>query len=365
MSYTLQIWQPAADQPLPSDLAGAEAAVDRLEGQQPGPNPLFQELVQRLTRQFPDITSAEAAELPEWELAWTDGPIRGGGTDAIFVLGLHTQRLDEVRPVVVAKANALGLAVFDTQAAEAFFPGGVHFAAGTPAGPRATDRVQVSRAREGAAAVVERVAPLFEARGFKTRKSSFSFKRSLDGGWQIVSLLVENHRPAVFQFSLHATVRFEAVASLCGELLAPFGYQDDKTLPTVVLRQREWMQAHAPFTEPPRRDYVVTDPGAMAGMLAHLESQCANVLLPILDAARTIEGLDHALNTEPREASPFFKGYEATHVPIAVAYFARNPGLRELSEHLIEKTFVKVDKQMARVCADYALGHPLPEKARL
>jgi hypothetical protein len=368
MSYTLEIWQPGPGESPPADLAGALAMVQRLRGERPGPNPLFRQLVETLTRRFPDITSDEAAELPESELAWSDGPLCGDDDRAVFVLGLLTQRLDDVRPFVVDEANALGLAVFDGQAAQAFFPGGIRlFAWPTESADECVDEEDdeddVPSCRELGAAAFERLGRAVEPLGFKPRKSSLTYKRTLRDGWQSLKVLVFDQGDAC-ELSVLGDIRIDAASDLCNRLVRPHLLpKDAAAFSTAMLRQREWLLTKAPFIEPEKHLYRVTRRAEQDEILSHFEDQVASTLVPILEQAVTIEGVDRVMNTSPLSASPAFQQYNDTFENILVAYLARNPRLPQLCEEVITRTTDRQRKQKAQICADYVFTHPLPQES--
>lgn len=75
-------------------------------------------LAQRLMQRYPWDESSMA----ESSCAWTDVELTGETEEAVFNIGITSEMLDEVLPVVVTEANALGLHVLDYQS------GNIHLA---------------------------------------------------------------------------------------------------------------------------------------------------------------------------------------------------------------------------------------------
>src|SRR5687768_10516130 len=121
MGYALHVWEKPADRPWPRDAAEANRLFSELQDRKPaGQNPKFVDLARRLTGRFPCIASREAEDMPESELAWSDGPLDGKTNKAVYGIGLLLQRIDEVYPFVVEQARTLGLNVADLQSGAIF-----------------------------------------------------------------------------------------------------------------------------------------------------------------------------------------------------------------------------------------------------
>ncbi|MEO8248885.1 MAG: hypothetical protein ABI589_05900 [Burkholderiales bacterium] len=123
MSYVLHVWEA----PVPATLEEADKLHETLSRQGGGQNPKFIEFAKRLTQRFPDVDE-EGDEEGEGEgdpMVWTDSPATGHTDAAVYGIGVQTEYLvDTVVPFVVATARALGLVLFDMQAAEAHLPDG-------------------------------------------------------------------------------------------------------------------------------------------------------------------------------------------------------------------------------------------------
>jgi hypothetical protein len=120
MSEDLRLWQPAAGQPLPTSLEAVGHAVLALEHQQPGPNPTFQALAQRLDAAVPSLGGS--TELAAWAADLADQARSGCG--AVWAMPLPPDELPRVLRVLVDEATTLGLAVLADGLGMAFLPGG-------------------------------------------------------------------------------------------------------------------------------------------------------------------------------------------------------------------------------------------------
>ena len=116
MSYVIQIWEQPANLALPANSKAVWPMLDLLLTRSPGPNPKYIELARQLMAQYPDVRDPKGgAEV------WLDGPADGSGVALVWNLGLsRCERLDEVRAVVIVRANALGLHVADEQTGKVF-----------------------------------------------------------------------------------------------------------------------------------------------------------------------------------------------------------------------------------------------------
>jgi hypothetical protein len=95
-----------------------------LSGKITGQNPKFLVLAARLTARYPCICSPEAEEMPESELAWSDGPLDGKTEHAKYSIGLNTDMLKKVRQFVFDQALQLELNTMDEQAGQALLANG-------------------------------------------------------------------------------------------------------------------------------------------------------------------------------------------------------------------------------------------------
>lgn len=363
MSYVVEIFEPPEGEAAPADLAAVRATLKRMHAMAPATHGKFDELVDALTRRFPDITSKEAESLAEWELAWTDGPLSGGTDSAVYMLGLR--RLGDVHRFVIETANAFGLAVFDTQAGGAWYPGRLSYgnAAGFVDAP--SDRGEYPDIPDVAQAVSRRIAPLLAVHGFKPLAKGRKFKRRIPGGSQVVTIGMDVDFDPCY-FGVFADVRLDAVADLAIRLVYPHFIgakgEDAFHAGAVMLRPEEWMQGKAGFVEPRTYPCRVDGWEEMDAVIAHAARQVESALLPILDGSRTVEDLDRLMNSDPLDASPFFHKYgDFTGAKnLIVAHLARNAGIAELYERILAKVTARNHRESLKVCMDHALGANAP-----
>ena len=87
--------------------------------EQRGPRPaVFQELHDRLTALYPCMSSVPDDRIDD--TVWSDGPLINNFGHRAAVLGIAYSRIEEVLPVLVETANALGLVVFDWATAKVY-----------------------------------------------------------------------------------------------------------------------------------------------------------------------------------------------------------------------------------------------------
>lgn len=112
MSYVIHFW----DSPVPSTLAEANALHEKLSSAQ-GPAPrAFQALAQQLRRASAAAFDGDEGAFDGLEDEHFDSPV--------LSLGLPSRWLDQLRPIALREALALGLVMFDDQAATCLHPNG-------------------------------------------------------------------------------------------------------------------------------------------------------------------------------------------------------------------------------------------------
>lgn len=363
MTYILKIWQPAKGQRSRLELASVLADVAALEDGQARPSRHFAALLAVLTRQYPDITSAEAREMAESEWAWSDGPLDDAAQDTVLVLGLRSGKVDEVQPFVIEQATARGLAVLDAQAGAAWFPGNVRLGATAPARTRqaavAADRMP--NCGEAALLLFDALAPLLSAAGFRPARSKRRFRRTFEAGWQEVVVMTKDYGRGACGFSLMGLVRIHAVSELHARVfLQSMPEKDRQALATVVLLQRGWMPEASPLVAGDHREYYVKQPAQLAQLREQAIADCSGHLLPLLDASRSVDGLDRLLNPDPLHKSIFFAGYAGRlDAHIWTAYLAGNPRLEALCEQILQHVRGDQFAYAARTCVEFVRAHPL------
>ena len=174
MSYVLKIWE----SPLPASVIDADRICTALQLGGGAANPKYLELAARLTARYPDINDRDDDDDDDPGV-WTDGPLAGNARSAVLGIGVQTHALGEVLPFLIESARALGLLVYDTQAAALHLADGrvlglVGRSAGTSPTPQ-PERIFVSRAqaREGLRAALR---PVLTAQGFKPMSKDFDFR---------------------------------------------------------------------------------------------------------------------------------------------------------------------------------------------
>ena len=333
MSYVLHLWEKPPAQPWPASVEEAGRVLARLEAEQPGQNPKFLALAAQLTARYPCITSPQAEDIPESEWAWSDGPLDGKTDRAKYSIGLNTGMLDEVHPFVLEQARQLGLNVTDEQAGQVQLANGVMLSITPAAQPAKSEYDDVPTGRQLDQAVFERLVPFMEERGFKTRKSDRSFKRSFPGGWHRVYLFAEDHWPVDSSFQLGAHSRFDAVTDLIASIAFKERPADQvKNMVTTIIGPAKWMDESAEFIDSYKKEYVVRHHAQLETVIAHALRKLDDRLLPILRQCETIEGLDRLLNPEPVAQSVFFSSYRGGAKHIIAACLARNPRTKQLCE---------------------------------
>jgi TPR repeat protein/acetyl esterase/lipase len=117
MSYLIQVWLPTPNQPLPASLEQASRQLRSLRGRPAdSARPRFIHLAQRLAERDAatgDADGARAAAL-----------LNDTSRTAVWSIDIDPARRDELRPLVIAEANALGLNVSDGQAGEVYLANG-------------------------------------------------------------------------------------------------------------------------------------------------------------------------------------------------------------------------------------------------
>lgn len=345
MSYVLHIWEKSADRPWPSTIDEAMSMVKLLHGSENPENPKFARLAQRLTKQYPDITSREAEEMPESEFAWSDGPLDGKPGTAVYAIGLARPMLDEVRPFVVQQANALGLSVTDEQAGEVFLANGHVLGIGVRKETSSkTPYDDVPTARDVERAVFEHLTPMMERYGFKPRKKDRSFRQKFKGGWHSFHVYAEESVDHC-EFRVVVDSQIDAATEVMRKIFhadkSPA--EKERYLLTTMLTMDKWTGETCELLVPPRlrswneryRVYRVANRQHIDVAAKHLLVSIETRLFPILEKFNTIEGVDALLNSEPIAEAPLFVIPGWAHRHIIIAYLARNARLEAIYKELL------------------------------
>lgn len=350
MSFVLQIWELPPGSAWPRTITEATALVSGLHGGGHGQNPKFIELARRLTARFPCITSDEG---DEDGAAWTDGPLDGITDEAVYGVGLDTDRLEEVRPFVIETALALGLSIEDEQAGEYFLANGQVLsleaeweaqrraeAADLPSKEALSERVCADLADVLARHGFKR-APQQDSRG--AGYVSVAFMRRKLSGWHQLTVSVGSddkqrdisvewipcHMPSSV---LRNHIRYD------GDVPAD---ATDFTLGRIA--QHRWIDRAAGLLEPSRNgdwlNYVVRRVDDIAPRVAHLVQQIESRLIPMVLSFDDPQAFDRLVNPDPVTGSVFHERYhdDGAHHIIA-AYLADNPRLDLLCAEFWDKT---------------------------
>ncbi|MBS1197034.1 MAG: sel1 repeat family protein [Proteobacteria bacterium] len=365
MSYVLHFWQQPADQALPTSVRAADQLLSQLRQTQPGQNPAFINLAERLTRRYPCICSDKAERMPESEWAWSDGPLNGKTEAAVYGIGLNVERLDEVRPFVIEQAKALGLNVMDEQAGEVFLAEGTVLAMPRPASAKPQKDYDDVPTRAALDKIVfERLTPFLAEYGFKAKKSDHSFKRTFPAGWQIISIASGDTWPREAGFSLGLEVRWHEAALLIDSIIRPDEPpQQGKHRPTGCSPQPRWMDEIGAFQDD-HKCFVIYSYSDIDAMMARVFEVLQTRLLPILEKCKTLKGLDEVLNSLPLEKSIFQNMSMFAFRNLIVAYLAQSPNLegvcREIEE---ERTRYPNANIEVYKCLDYVRQRMQPASA--
>lgn len=329
MSYVLQIWKQPAGLSTPDSVEAVARQLDELHANASGGDERFIKLVQVLTGHFPCICSEEAQQIPESDWAWTDGPLDGRTSSAVYNIGLASGRLKEVTRCVVTESRQLGLNVFDEQAAIVYLADGSVLGATELSSGQ--DQDDAPEGPELGQIVFDRLAPLLIGHGFKARKSDRSFRRSHPRGWQEIDV-----SSWYMGFSINSYGRDNPVIELINTVAWQKPPQDIVRYGVYYAGQPIWMDEKADFLE--RGMYVVSRYSELEKVVEHAYAKVAGRLLPILERCTTIEGLDQLFNTPPITESIFFKGYRSGVFNLAIAHLAGNPSFDRLCSEIDENT---------------------------
>lgn len=261
MSYVLQVWEKPSTKPWPTTIEEAAQLVGQLGHPGADQNPKFLDFAKRLTERYPCICSVEADNIPESELAWSDGPLDGKAGEAVYSIGLNTNMLEEVRPFVFNTAKVLGLNVTDEQAGEVCLANGktlsirpIPMVKESPA----ESYENVPKCRDLQQIIFERLLPFMAKHGYKARKSSQSFKCTFPNGWHEIFLSMTDRWPLQVQFSFGVSSRFHEVSDLVASMTMPRRSPEEiKLQTTTVLAQKNWMDGAEYFIQGPNREYVI------------------------------------------------------------------------------------------------------------
>jgi hypothetical protein len=323
MSYVLHLWE----QPVPASLAEADQIHTRLSAERTGQNPKFIELAKRLTERYPCMTSLDDDE----DGAWSDGPLDGKTDTPVYSLGVQIAMLHEVVPFVAATAIALGLVVYDTQAAEVHLPGGGVL---TLPGRAAVDfelqgdpELLDSKSR-AVHALMESLTPRLQSLGFKPLAKKASFKRRSKEVEQVLWFDVEeSFRSCLIEI-------FFSAKPMHAERLREIADQHAWSGYMLNLERTAKRAGVKPFGDQPQVNgrSRLGSVQALKDWALALEDFMVRAVIPIADQCRTIMGLDGLVNSVAGDESPF-RQYPNV---LILAKATSNPRFDEISAQWVQ-----------------------------
>jgi hypothetical protein len=173
MSYIIHIWET----PVPSTVEEAEALHQQLASQKAPQNPKFITLASKLTACFPGDT---AMNDDDDDAVWTDGAIDGLTGQPVYGIGVRTDALERVLPVLLRLARDSQLVVYDMQAARLYRPDGRIMGLTGEARVVASEEKGAHEELQGRAHVLtllkQALEPVMAPHGFKPNKIGFGKK---------------------------------------------------------------------------------------------------------------------------------------------------------------------------------------------
>lgn len=376
MSYVLQVWQQPDILPLPGDLGGALALVDRLQSEPPRAPERFRAFAAQLTQRHPCMCSPQAEHMPEERLAWSEGPLDGDTDSAVYGIGLRSSMVDEVLPFVVQTAAALGLNVWDDQAARCYLNNGKVLSDGAAPGAAPLQDREVLLDMLAA-----RLDPVLAAQGLvpdpvrshfrSARTIERQYRQVFQGGRHTLRLAVAA-RDGHLAWSVQVGSRLDRI----GQAAAYFEFGSQQPahaleLQTMVLDQEAWLQPEVlPGVElDVDKAYVVRTRADAERSLDDLAAQMKRRLFSILSLFKSVRGISILLNTQPLSQSFYYRGYNECTPNVLAAYYARDPQLEALCTGLLERTrdmtpvndYAAAQLDKLRRCIAHVRNNPLPE----
>ena len=329
MSYVLHIWPQPADKPVPRSVPELDKLVTQLtESKLPQPDPRFVELAQRLTSRYPCLTEA-----PE-DSVWSDGPLDGRTSQGAYALGVQTAYLPEVVPFVVETARALGLNVFDMQAAEGHLADGtvLHRPGRAPmdwAAEAERQRDGLETAEQAMRLMAEAIKPFMEKAGFKYVKKSNEFVRKMGTIKHSLFIGAERHEPAPlgWRFAYWVAYSFQITEELdiFNQMLAS-DPQGQSYLHDGLVFYCNWAIINKDLAIPMRLDkrsevfFLIDRRSAAPGVCEEIENYLDKRVFPLVDQCDSLKALfDHFNLIDHQEIKLRHAGIHA-RAPLFLAY---------------------------------------------
>ncbi len=326
MSYVLHLWE----HPVPASVAEADRIQTRLSTERTSQNPKFIELAKRLTERYPCMTTLEDDDL---EVAWSDGPLDGQTDSPVYSLGVQATMLGVVVPFVATTANALGLTVYDTQAAQVHLPSGKVLTLPGRAPIDFDEPAGVDELRSKAHVVevlLQELEPFMKPHGFKAVKKDSAFKRKLGVCDQSLLFGIVDYCPK-FQIELYFWIRpkLGGPCQVVADQNAGSGWPLD-------MEKVADMAGVKRFGDQPGlsgRSRVDSLSG-LKDWAHRLGAFVSSAVVPIADKCQTVAEVDRLMNPEGADASPFTQYIDA----LVLAKAAGNPRYEALVAEWRSKT---------------------------
>ncbi|QSI78537.1 hypothetical protein [Niveibacterium microcysteis] len=324
MSYVLQIWEQRLDLAVPTTLFEASQLEEQLSEQRTQQNPKFIELARRLNEQFP--VSHDDPDGDDAVSIWAEAPPTGRSDRPVLVLGLNDELLAVAIPAVRRAALALGLVVFDMQAAEAALADGrlltlpgrapVDFAAPSPEADAEPSKAEVLAYAQA------QLQPLMARYGFVWNAADEAFRQPNTHWW--ISFYYRDGLCRVgSSWASSALTAFEHY--LCE--------WDTEKFPLTVYRcDMKQFAAHAKLPEAARPDPALFEDlgyrwgvGTQSRMRANMEqlkTYLADAVLPVLDDCQDWFRIDRHTNQHGPDGSLIDRRAGALSIPSLAASFA-------------------------------------------
>ena len=286
MSYVLHVWEA----PLPQTLAEAAAAALDMGGDRIGQNPGFLVLAGRLASRYPFTPAAPNTSV------WSDARLDGRTEERAWQIGVRSNHVRVISYLVV-QANRLGLCVFDMQQGIAWLPNGTVLRSFEGPVVRASlpgkgydDRLTKFEVSGGLRRLTHKmVAPLGYL--FEEEPDEVSYRLTLPGGWISVVPLVWDYSPG-YRYSFVFEIRHDRVADLVAGFEGATG-DAKRGMRSATIHLRDVY----PGID---RDFRVGSVRRLQLELESLEPLLRDLVVPLLEQCRTVEGLERFVNRPAR-----------------------------------------------------------------
>lgn len=329
MSYDIRIWEHPSHRPTPTSREEVGRIMLELEKTKPGVNPKFVALAQKMIECHTYSDMYPSGDRAAADATWLGNPVRVAKEWEKGVWGVELPSEDTVGILrfMVDSATGLGLTVFDEQIGMAFLPGGVVL----PQQQRAMwDGLKVEMASAPARkttaqvrkAIVAKVTPIMLRNGFEPRKSrdrDFEFFRMVEGGAsQVFGGTVIARRYGQFDMSSASRGYDQRISNIveaaCDanvmKLNALKNFCED---PTIFFWSLEGVNVSPGGVSAP-----INSDDQIQNILVALEEK----LIPVLDLARSLRGLDELLNGDVLMKRTKEREWECSPSPLIVARLA-------------------------------------------